>query len=198
MVSRWGSPTLDTLVVFGVVFLVQSFLGLLGNAAGLVVSPVGLFALSPPVGQDPWTLVTSVYAHAGVGHLLSNAVALVVVGFLVEQGTTRWRYHAFFLTTGILAGLAEIGFDSVFSQAVPVVGASGAIFALAGYLLAANPVTDSVLGRLNLDGRGKVILVVAAAALVAALSAGPNIAIVAHGTGFVLGLVAGRLRLLSV
>ncbi|WP_224270196.1 rhomboid family intramembrane serine protease [Haloprofundus salinisoli] len=191
MVSHQNSPTLDTLVVFGVVFLFQSVLGLFGSA-------VGLFALAPPVDVRPWTLVTSVYAHAGVGHLLSNVVALVVVGFFVEQGTTRWRYHTFFLTTGVLAGLAEIGFDSVFGRAVGVIGASGAIFALAGYLLAANPVTDSVLGRLKLNGRTQVALVVAAAVLVAALGAGPNVAIVAHGTGFVLGLVAGRLRLLSV
>ncbi|WP_224447851.1 rhomboid family intramembrane serine protease [Haloprofundus salilacus] len=191
MVRGSNSPTLDTLVLFGIVFLAQGVLGLFGSA-------VGLFALAPPVDVRPWTLVTSVYAHASVGHLLSNTVALVVIGFLVEQGTTRWRYHAFFLSTGVIAGLAEIWFDAAFGRTVGVIGASGAIFALAGYLLAANPVTDSVLDRLNLNGRTQIALLVGAAVFVAALGAGPNVAIVAHGTGFVLGLLAGRLRLLGV
>ena len=75
------SPTLDTLAVFAVVFLLQRLLPVAGIA--------GWFVLAPPLDARPYTLVTSVYAHAGLGHLLANAVALVLGRRHSPHGRTR-------------------------------------------------------------------------------------------------------------
>ncbi|PSQ45106.1 rhomboid family intramembrane serine protease [Halobacteriales archaeon SW_7_68_16] len=97
------SPTVETLGLFVATFALQVLLlSVLGPAA------LGLFALGPDVVIQPWTLVTSVYAHAGPGHLLSNAIVLMLVGFPLERSTSRVRFHTYFLVTGALAGLAEV------------------------------------------------------------------------------------------
>ena len=76
------SPVLETLAVMLAVFVLQVGLGVLGLAGTLAASAATIVA-------EPWTLATSVYAHAGPGHLVANAVALAVVGPLVARRTTR-------------------------------------------------------------------------------------------------------------
>ncbi|WP_202932520.1 rhomboid family intramembrane serine protease [Halorussus salinus] len=191
--SGWlgGSPTVQTLVAFLAVFAVQSVVGVVSR--GLAI---GLFALGPSVSAKPWTLLVSVYAHAGVGHLVSNAVVLVLVGLAVERVTTTVRFHLFFASVGMLAGLAQVAVTGVFGRGSMVLGASGAVFGLLGYLLAGNPVTDAVLGRLPLGGRARVALLLVLAGAVTLFTASPGVALVAHFTGFALGAAAGRARLL--
>jgi membrane associated rhomboid family serine protease len=78
-----------------------------------------------------------------------------------------------------------------------VLGASGAVLAGVGYLLAGNRLSDGVLTRANLGRRGSAALLVGGAIGVTLLTAGPGVAVVAHFTGFVLGAVAGRLGILG-
>lgn len=186
------SPTVETLVVLGAAFLVLFPL----TAAGLT----GLVALSPAVVAAPWTLVTSTYSHAGPGHLLANALLLLPVGVLVERVTTRLRFHAFFVATGALAGLAQVSVAPV-TGATAVLGASGAVFALVGYAIAGNVVADRLLGAVGrLSGRrwaAAAALVGVAVVLAVALSA-PGSAFVAHAAGLLLGLASGQVRLLHV
>ncbi|MFC6836756.1 rhomboid family intramembrane serine protease [Halomarina ordinaria] len=180
------SPTAETLVVMGCVFLAQQVFGLVGLA-------VPLFALGPAFPAFPWTVVTSVYAHANLAHLLGNAFTLALVGLIVERSTTRFRFHAFFLTTGVLAGLVQ-----VFVLGSAVIGASGAIFALVGYLVTANPVSTAVFSRVRLSRRGQLALFAVLGVVVTVATGAPGVALLAHFTGFVLGLAAGRLHLLDV
>lgn len=187
------SPTLETLFVFGVVFVAQTVVGLVSERLAF-----GLFVLAPPVSVRPWTLLASVYAHAGVGHLLSNAVVLALVGFPVERVTTRWRFHTFFAGVGMLSGLAQVAVSGLVGPGSAVLGASGAVFGLLGYLLAGNPVTDAMMGWLPIGGRARVALLLVLALGVTVLTAAPGVALVAHFTGFVLGLLAGRVHLLRV
>lgn len=185
------SPTVETLALFGVVYLAQTVVGVVSQSLAF-----GLFVLAPPVSVRPWTLLVSVYAHAGVAHLVSNALVLAVVGLVVERVTTRWRFHAFFAGVGMAAGLAQVLVSDLVGPGTPVLGASGAVFGLLGYLLAGNPVTDAVLAWLPLSGRVRVALLLALAGGATLLTAGPRVALIAHFTGFALGLVAGRVHLL--
>ncbi|MFB6353333.1 MAG: rhomboid family intramembrane serine protease [Halobacteriales archaeon] len=188
---RWpDSPTADLLAVFVAVFAVQVVGGLLGLRDGWL-------ALSAPAAA-PWTVVTSVYAHASVRHLLANAVALAVVGFALERLTTRARFHAYVLATGALAGLTQVAVGTLLEGSAAVLGASGAVLALYGYVLAGNPLAGGLLGRLSLGYRAKLALLLAVAVGLTLLTAQAGVALVAHATGLGLGLVAGRLHLLRV
>ncbi|MCU4801540.1 rhomboid family intramembrane serine protease [Halobacteria archaeon HArc-gm2] len=193
------SPTFTLLGVFAVVFAVQSLVGVVSGP----LASRSLFALSTPVAVEPWTVITSVYAHGGVSHLAANAVALVLVGFPLERETTALRFHAFFLLTGALAGLAEVWFAAVVGSMLPgivaqvnVLGASGAIFALFGYLLTSNRLTDRVVGNFEVSPRVQLALFAVVAGAITVATASQQVALVAHFTGLLLGLLAGRLHVL--
>jgi membrane associated rhomboid family serine protease len=186
MVRFTRSPTVALLVVFGVVYLVQVTTAVLGLQV--------IFALSLPLDVRPWTLVTSVYAHGSLIHLASNAFALALVGLPLERSTTAVRFHLYFLLTGVCAGVAQVVVAGVFGTPVAVIGASGAIFALLGYLLAGNALSDTVFERVS--PRIRAIIVVALAAVITLTTAAPGVALVAHFAGFVIGAVGGRGRIL--
>jgi len=181
-------PTVDLLIVFAAVFGLQ-------QAAGAVGLGVEWFALSTPI-RRPWTVVTTVYAHATLGHLLANAVGVVAVGLFLERSTTRARVHGFVLATGAVSAAAEFLAGAVLGRPVAVLGASGAVLAGLGYVLAGNRLTGGVLSRVDLGRRGSAALLIVVAVAVTLLTAGPGVAVVAHFTGFAVGAVAGRLGLL--
>ncbi|WP_246023016.1 rhomboid family intramembrane serine protease [Halosimplex halophilum] len=182
------SPTLTLVAVFVVVFLVQ-------RAVALLQIPFA-FALAPPVGARPWTLVTSVYAHLSVGHLLANVAVLLLVGLYLERRTSRLRFHAFFLATGALSGLVQVWVSDLLGPGVAVLGASGGIAGLVGYVLAGNRMSDTLLDKTPLSPRAQLGAFVVVAGAVTVATAGPGVALVAHFAGLLIGLVAGRLHLL--
>ena len=57
-----------------------------------------------------WTFITSIFAHAGIFHLLINMFSLFFVGRLVEKLLGRKRYFWFYLISGIFAGLTFVIF----------------------------------------------------------------------------------------
>lgn len=192
-------PIIDLLVAFLIVHILQIVL--------LFVGLVNLlFVLSPPITAEPWTVVTSVYAHADIWHLLSNSIALVLFGYPLARATTRARFHAFFLTTGALAGVAQIAVTNLVATlpliglepTVGVLGASGAVFAILGYLLASNPLSAGLGSRLSAPTWVTVLVFVAIAGVLTFLTASPGAALIAHFTGIVLGLAAGTANVLAV
>ena len=187
--TRGTKAVVETLALFLLVFAVELVAPLVGVRAAA-------FVLALPLDVNPWTIVTSVYAHASVDHLVANAVALVVVGLLVARRTSRLRFHSFFLVTGALSGVATVLVGALVGGATAVLGASGAILALVGYLLAGNLATESLLGRLTLSRRQWAVVVLGLAVGVAIVTGGPRVALTAHVTGFLMGLGAGRLHVL--
>lgn len=196
---------MDTLVVFGVVFVLQQVATVFELALGVTALYETLFVLGgSSVLSAPWTLLTSVYAHAGVGHLLSNTIALVIVGFVLERYTTRWRFHVFFVTTGAVAGLAQIWIGNVLNATAgtvlfgnAVLGASGAVLALYGYVLGGNRITDWIASRFGISAGAEWLLALLVAAILTYVTASPGVALIAHFTGVLIGVLAGRLDLLQ-
>jgi membrane associated rhomboid family serine protease len=79
-------------------------------------------------------LVTSMFLHGGLLHLLGNMLFLYIFGDNVEDRLGHLRYLVFYLLCGVAAGAAQ-AFSSPDSS-VPMVGASGAIAGVLGaYLL---------------------------------------------------------------
>ncbi|SMO34110.1 rhomboid family intramembrane serine protease [Halorubrum cibi] len=181
--------TLETLVIVCVVGLAQAALSLVGLGSSL--------ALSTPLSVAPWTVLTSVYAHGSVSHLLANALGLLLVGPLVEHRTTRLRFHAFVVATGALAGTTQVVIGGLVGPSTAVLGISGAVFALGGYLLASNVVSATLFDRLRLSVRAQFVLFAGLAVLLTFATAAPGVALIAHAAGAFVGLLAGRARLLE-
>ena len=80
------------------------------------------------------TLLTSMFLHGGVMHLLGNMLYLWIFGNNIEDVMGHGKFVLFYIICGILAALSH-GLTDPSSQ-IPMVGASGAISAILGaYLL---------------------------------------------------------------
>jgi membrane associated rhomboid family serine protease len=185
------SPTLTLVLLAVVVGVVQVALWAFG------VNP-WTFALAWPLDHRPWTLLTSVFAHADLGHLLQNLLGLAILGVVLERRTSPARFYAFFVLTGMIAGVMQVAAAVlVFGQSdAAVLGASGAIFALFGYVLAGNRLTETVAAGVSIRARTQLLLVVVVAVVLTIVTASARAALIAHFTGLVLGIFAGREHLL--
>jgi membrane associated rhomboid family serine protease len=83
--------------------------------------------------QDPTvllTLVTSIFLHGSLFHIISNMLYLGVFGDSVEERIGHFNYLFFYLLGGIGAGLVQVMFS--FGSPIPAIGASGAVAAVIG------------------------------------------------------------------
>lgn len=85
-------------------------------------------------GNDYYTLITSMFLHAGWMHLGGNMLFLWIFGDNLEEELGHSGFAFFYLLCGVLAGVAHLIADP--GSNVPTVGASGAIAGvMGGYLL---------------------------------------------------------------
>jgi len=85
--------------------------------------------LLPP----PASLVTSMFLHAGILHLLGNMWFLWIFGDNIEDQVGHIPFVFFYVLTGVVAGLAHVYLNPM--STVPTVGASGAISGILGAYL---------------------------------------------------------------
>lgn len=78
-----------------------------------------------------WRLITPMFLHIGIIHLLMNSMALYFLGTTVERIFGRFRFLCIFLLAGFMGNVASF----VFSPQSISAGASGGIFGLFGALL---------------------------------------------------------------
>jgi rhomboid protease GluP len=82
---------------------------------------------------DWWRLVTNVFIHFGVIHLLMNMYCLYMAGVYLEPMLGKVKYTVAYLCTGIAASIISLWWHS---DGVNSAGASGAIFGMYGLFLA--------------------------------------------------------------
>ncbi|MFJ7968902.1 rhomboid family intramembrane serine protease [Streptomyces sp. NPDC096324] len=132
------------------------------------------------VAEGQWyRMVTSMFLHGGVMHILFNMVSLWWIGGPLEAALGRARYITLYFVSG-LAGSALSYLLAGPQQ--PSLGASGAIFGLFG-------ATAVLMRRLNYDMRPVIGLLVVN--LIISFSPGFNIAWQAHVGGLIGGVVVG-------
>jgi membrane associated rhomboid family serine protease len=85
-----------------------------------------------------FTILTSMFMHGGLAHIVGNMLFLFIFGDNIEDRLGKARYLLFYLVCGVLASLAHV-FTTVLLEGntyVPSLGASGAISGvLGGYLV---------------------------------------------------------------
>ena len=188
---RRGESTISlTQVLFGM--NVAVFLGMALASSSVMDFPgpvlvqwganVGPYTLS----GEWWRLLTSTFVHGGLIHIAFNMWCLWDLGALAESLYGRWTYAAIYLICGVGASLTSVLWNPhVFS-----VGASGAIFGLAGALLAAFKLGEFSVPRAVLSGtlRSLGAFVVYNLIFGVAISGIDN---AAHIGGLITGLILG-------
>jgi membrane associated rhomboid family serine protease len=82
-------------------------------------------------------LLTSMFLHAGIAHILGNMLFLGIFGDNVEAAFGHVRYLLFYFVCGVGAGLMHIAFN--FNSHIPALGASGAISGVLGAYIVLEP-----------------------------------------------------------
>jgi len=141
--------------------------------------------ISSDVLKKPWILVTSIFLHSNVLHLVYNLFALLLFGLLTEKIIGSKNFLALFFISGILA---SIGSSFIYNAAL---GASGAIFGIIGCLIMLRP--KGVILLYNIPMPMWLAGIVWAVADLSGLFAinNSNIANLAHLIGLATGLVYG-------
>ena len=87
------------------------------------------------MGKNPielYRLITSIFLHGGLLHLLCNMYSLYVLGPQLESFFGKIKYTIIFIGSGVIGNLLSMAF---LQETYVSVGASGAIFGLLGALL---------------------------------------------------------------
>lgn len=83
-----------------------------------------------PLGANILTILTSMFMHGGILHILGNMWFLWIFGDNVEDYLGHFSYLIFYLTCGVTAALTDIALSP--TSNVPMIGASGAIAGVMG------------------------------------------------------------------
>jgi rhomboid protease GluP len=133
-----------------------------------------------------WRLLSCVFVHGGIIHIGFNMWCLWELGQLAESLYGRWTYLAIYLLCGIGSSLTSV----FWHPGVPSVGASGAIFGLAGAMIAAFKLGEFSVPRAALSGTLRSL----GAFVIFNLIFGAMIGVTdnaAHIGGLITGLIVG-------
>ena len=140
-------------------------------ATGLSVAVFGLV----PAHADLASIVTSMFVHANLAHLVGNMVFLAVLGAIVESELGHLRFATLYAAAGVGGGLVHVMVNPASTDAL--VGCSGAVCGLLAVAAVLRP--RLLLGR----AAGLVLLNV----WYAFTGAGGVVSFGAHIGGFVVG-----------
>ncbi|MBX4212039.1 rhomboid family intramembrane serine protease [Candidatus Pacearchaeota archaeon] len=165
------------------------------------------FALKPSnilAGKYLWTLVLHIFSHGGAVHLLVNMFVLFSLGGLCEKIIGRKRFLWFYIISGVFAGLLSVVLSILYGNTLLgakifgdpstyMLGASGAIFAIAGLFVMLLPRLRFSIIFLPFFSLPAYIMVPLVLILtwVATLASNLPIGNVAHFGGFIAGIAYG-------
>jgi len=120
--------------VWGITYLLITtnllvyFLELQSPDPNYLIAKYGLIPALIIQGKNLHTLLTSMFLHGSIMHLLLNMLVFFFVGDDCERSIGSSRFLAFYLTSGIFSGLFYAYLNS--ASYTPTIGASGAIFGI--------------------------------------------------------------------
>jgi rhomboid family protein len=159
-----------------------------GSNPKLVQDDLAFSLLNLEAGRI-WTLVTGIFVHANLFHLIGNMIFLYVFGNTLESisDNSRQMLLAFFLG-GLLAFLLSIPF---FPPDTTFVGASAAIFTLTAVVMLMKPLRWSWLLLMPVGLVAVLYFLYNAVAVYYQYQS--NVAYISHIIGFSIGLPLGIL-----
>ena len=186
--SRTTPVVLNLIIINGLVFLMQiMFDG--NNIESLLDQQVtGKIALYPYHSEffKPYQLVTHMFAHGGIFHILFNMFGLWMFGSMLERVWGPKRFFIFYFACGLAAGIAHLALENV-----AAIGASGAVMGVFGAFAFLFPNTELIIFPIPIPVKAKyAIALMALYDLFGGINpGGSKIAHFAHLGGLVMGLI---------
>jgi membrane associated rhomboid family serine protease len=148
-----------------------------------------------------WQLVTYLFIHSGISHLLFNMLALWMFGVPLEQTWGTKRFLKYYFLCGIGAGLCDVALHAAVGDwGTRTVGASGAIYGLLMAFGVLFPNQTVLMGFLFPIKAKYMVMIYGAIELLLAFSVNDGVSNIAHLGGMIFGYVylKGRLPRLSL
>lgn len=195
--APWSRPQSSSMVVTQAIFGINV-------AVFIAMALAGVSMIDNPSGQDLvhwganfgpltvsgqwWRLLTCVFVHGGLLHIAFNMWCLWDLGRLAESVYGHWTFAVVYLITGLSSSLASI----IWNPVVLSVGASGAIFGIAGALIASFYLGEFSMPRAQMTGMLRSVVVFVGYNLFfgAVIARTDN---AAHVGGLLMGLLLGAL-----
>ncbi|WP_017729370.1 rhomboid family intramembrane serine protease [Halalkalibacterium ligniniphilum] len=172
---RRSYPVVTTLVAIHLILFL--WMNLLPGGGSILALGIGdNYAVA---NGEYWRLITPIFLHIGLGHVVFNSFSLVIFGPALERMLGKWKFLLIYLLSGIIANIATyyLGGLSYYH-----LGASGAIFGLFGIYL------YMILNRKDLidQANSQLVMIILVIGLVMTF-VNSNINILAH----LFGLIGG-------
>ncbi|GAJ99546.1 LOW QUALITY PROTEIN: rhomboid family protein [Geomicrobium sp. JCM 19055] len=177
---RRNYPIVTTLIAIHIVLFFLVFLGQIGIfPPGFWIQHLGV-GLNLAIAEGQWwRLITPIFLHADLMHMLFNSFALFLFGPPLEKMIGRTRFISFYLGTAVIANIVTFILQPLYYSHV---GASGAIYGLLGMY-----VYMMIFRKELIDASSRQIVTVMVVIGVILTFLNPRINILAH----IIGLVAG-------
>ncbi len=133
-----------------------------------------------------YQLITTMFAHGGLGHILFNMFALWSFGTWLEKSWGPKRFLFFYFSCGIAAGVAHM-----LLSGSPAIGASGAVMGLLGAFAYLFPNSELFMFPIPFPVKAKYAIAVIAAIDIfgGVYNMGDKIAHIAHLGGLIMGFI---------
>ncbi|MEM2841015.1 MAG: rhomboid family intramembrane serine protease [Candidatus Bathyarchaeia archaeon] len=133
-----------------------------------------------------WTLVTALFIHSSLTHLLGNMLFLFVLGRTLERVAGQARFLTVFFVGGIMSFILSVPF---YRRDIFMVGSSAAIFSVASADMLITPMTFSIIFLAPVGAVALLYLLYNIAMIYFGVSG--SVAYISHVIGFILGLPFG-------
>lgn len=194
--------TIAWLITITIIFSIAGFI-----IFAFYPNSIDYIALKPSnimQGKYLWTLITHMFIHGGIGHLFINMFVLFSLGGLCEKIIGKKRFIWFYILSGIFAGILSVLLAGLYGgtplgerifgpPGIFMVGASGAIFAIAGLYVMLLPRLKFMIIFLPFFSLPAYVMVPLALFVMWGISIVFNwpVGNVAHFGGFLAGIIYG-------
>lgn len=199
--TRWGQPG-QLARPLTIILVVCSILVGIGTRLGDEHGPITNAVLFEPVrfvddkgwldsnridairSGQVWRLVTPIFMHFGVLHLVFNMFWLVDLGSQIETRRSTWFLLLLVLVTAVLSNTAEYYLPNPADPHAMSGGMSGINYALFGYVW----IKGRVQPHLGMGVNQETVIVMLAWFVICAVGIIPNVGNFAHGVGLLSGV----------
>ena len=168
-----------------IVFLYLEFTGSTEDTQ-FMVSHGAMYAPLVVEGGQYYRLLTSIFMHFGINHIMNNMLILFLLGDNLERALGHIKYLIFYLICGVGANIVSLMVNLSNYRIVVSAGASGAIFGVIGGLLYAVVINRGQLEDLSTR---QLVVVIACSLYFGFTSTGVDNT--AHVAGLLFGILMG-------
>lgn len=133
--TRKRSWVNGTLIILNIVYFL--YLEIAGSSEDtlFMVRHGAMYAPMVIRDREYYRLLTAVFMHFGIHHIMNNMLVLFVLGDNLERALGKVKYFFFYLLCGVGANIVSLYVETKKSMQVVGAGASGAVFGVVGGLL---------------------------------------------------------------